>query len=103
MAYCDSLIKNQSIYIFCACKHCLYCKHHSRKLTAEADDGVGHAHRHKGDEQVRVLAQDLGQAQIRDLGHGVGQERLHDQREQFGRKAGNGKDEGVAGQFGRST
>ena len=69
-------------------------------IQTKADDRIGHAHGHKGDEQVRVLAQDLGQAQIRDLGHGVGQERLHDQREQFGRKAGNGKDEGVAGQFG---
>ena len=69
-------------------------------VQTKADDRIGHAHGHKGDEQVRVLAQDLGQAQIRDLGHGVGQERLHDQREQFGRKAGNGKDEGVAGQFG---
>ena len=48
---------------------------------------VGHAHRHKGDEQVGVLAQDLRQAEVGDLGHRVGQERLNDERQQLGRKS----------------
>ena len=69
-------------------------------VQTKADDGVGHAHGHKGDEQVCVLAQDLGQTQIRDLRHGVGQKGLYDQSEQLGRKAGDRKDQSIAGQFG---
>ena len=68
-------------------------------IQTEPDDGVGHAHGDKGNEQVGVLAQDLGQAQIGDLGHGVGQKRLDDQCQQLGRKAGDGKDKGVARQL----
>ena len=49
----------------------------------KADDGIGHSHRHKGDEQVCVLAQDLGQAKVGDLGHGIGQKRLDQQRQQL--------------------
>ena len=52
-------------------------------IQTKPDDGVGHAHGDKGDQQVCVLAQDLGQAQIRDLRHGVGQKRLDDQGEQL--------------------
>ena len=69
-------------------------------VQAKANDGVGHAHGHKGNEQVGILAQDLGQAQVRDLRHGVGKKGLHDQSEQLGRKAGNCKDQGIAGQLG---
>ena len=68
-------------------------------IEAEADDGVGHTHRHKGDEQVGVLAQDLRQAEVGDLGHRVGQERLDDERQQLGRKAADGKDDGIAGEL----
>ena len=68
-------------------------------IEAEADDGVGHAHRHKGDEQVGVLAQNLRQAEIGDLGHRVRQERLDDERQQLGRKAADGKDDGIAGEL----
>ena len=69
-------------------------------VQTKADDGVGHSHGHKGDEQVCVLAQNLGQTQIRDLRHGVGQKRLYDQGEQLGRKAGDCKDQGISGKFG---
>ena len=68
-------------------------------VEAEADDGVGHAHRHKGDEQVGVLAQNLRQAKVGDLGHRVGQEGLDDERQQLGRKAADGKDDGIAGEL----
>ena len=68
-------------------------------VQTKADDGVGHAHRHKGDEQVGVLAQDLRQAEVGDLGHRVGQERLDDERQQLGRKAADGKDDGIAGEL----
>ena len=69
-------------------------------VQTKADDGVGHTHGHKGDEQVGVLAQDLGQTQIRDLRHGVGQKGLYDQGKQLGRKAGDRKDQGITGKFG---
>ena len=69
-------------------------------VQTEPDDGIGHAHGHKGDQQVGVLAQDLGQAEVGDLGHGVGQERLDQQRQQLGRKARDGKDDGISGQLG---
>ena len=52
-------------------------------VQTKADDGVGHAHGHERDEQVRVLAQDLGKAQIGDLRHCIGQERLDNQGEQL--------------------
>ena len=52
-------------------------------VQTKADDGVGHAHGHERDEQVRVLAQDLGKAQIGDLRHCIGKERLDDQGEQL--------------------
>ena len=52
-------------------------------VQTKADDGIGHSHRHKGDEQVCVLAQDLGQAKVGDLGHGIGQKRLDQQRQQL--------------------
>ena len=68
-------------------------------VQAKANDGVGHAHRDKGDEQVCILTQDLRQTQIGDLGHGVGQERLHQKGQQLRRKARNGKDNGVSGQL----
>ena len=68
-------------------------------VEAEADDGVGHSHRHEGDEQVGVLAQDLGQAEVGDLGHRIGQKRLDDERQQLGRKAADGKDDGVSGEL----
>ena len=68
-------------------------------VEAEADDGVGHAHRHKGDEQVGVLAQNLRQAEVGNLGHRVRQERLNDERQQLGRKAADGKDDGIAGEL----
>ena len=69
-------------------------------VQAKADDGVGHPHRHQRDEQVGALAQQLRDAHALHIPHGVGQKGLDDQGQQFGRKAGDGKDHGVAGQLG---
>ena len=69
-------------------------------VQAKADDGVAHPHGHQGDEQVGALAQQLGDAHALDVPHGVGQKGLDDQGQQFGRKAGDGKDHGVARQPG---
>ena len=68
-------------------------------IEAEADDGIGHAHGDEGDEQVCILAQDLGKAEVRDLSHGIGQKRLDDEGQQLRREAGDGKDEGIARQL----
>ena len=53
-------------------------------VQTKPDDGVGHSHGHEGDEQVGVLAQDLGQAKVGDLRHGIGQKGLDDQGQQLG-------------------
>ena len=64
-------------------------------VQAKADDGVGHSHGHQRDEQVGALAQQLRDAHALHIPHGIGQKGLDDQGQQFGRKAGDGKDHGL--------
>ncbi len=53
----------------------------------------------KGMSRLAYWLKIIRQAEIGDLGHRVGQERLNDERQQLGRKAADGKDDGIAGEL----